>query len=112
MKLIKHLFTFRLSRKVIKDVQCVRHVYGGRRRCHGNSVFVVDVVNIVLHINDMNNNQNSSEEAVQCSALNAIAQYKVQCKNEIGTSLTGLSTKAGKVECYSMHDRIIVQNAI
>ena len=39
---------------------------GGRRCCHGNIVFAVDVVNIVLHVNDINNNQNFSKNAVQC----------------------------------------------
>ena len=51
MKLIKDLFPFRLSENIVKDVQCVSHIYSGRECCHGNILFAVDVVIIVLHIN-------------------------------------------------------------
>ena len=52
----------------VKDMQCVCHVYGGRSCCHGNFVLAVNVVNIVLHINDINKSQNPS-----INAVNAIA---------------------------------------
>ena len=51
----------------IKDMQFVCHVYGGRSRCHGNCVLAVNVVNIVLHINDINKSQNPS---MQYSVVN------------------------------------------
>ena len=31
------------------------HVYGGRRHCHGNMVFTVDAINIVVYSGDISN---------------------------------------------------------
>ena len=55
MKLIERFFTFRLSFNVVKDIPCVFHVYGRRRRCHGNMVFAVDAINIVVYSGDISN---------------------------------------------------------
>ena len=58
-------------------------------------ILAVDVVNIVLHNNDINNSQNPSNNPVQCCKCYCLIQSFNAKK--FGTSLTGL--RAHKTAC-------------